>query len=310
MADALHILGSSGLIGAAIAARLAARRPRLLGRGAGMDMPLDLSDMAALQAGLFPGGGALVHAAGVTDEEFASDISAAWQRSALGSKALIAAAKAAGVTRVVYVSTAHVYGPLEGEIDEARPINPMNDYALAHYAAEQWFRRAARVDGMDVLILRPCAVYGLPPDLTRFKRWSLIPFSFPRELLEHGAITLKSDGSQRRNFVSASAIAAQVAAFLAEPALPGRCRVVNPVGPDDMTVLDFAEQCVALLAPLMPARGRVLRPEGKSAAGLGPAPLLYRSAYTSADARSTLDETIRALGARLRADLSVLTQKP
>ncbi len=300
MADALHILGASGLIGAAIAARLAAQQPRLLGRGDGMDARIDLADAKALQAGLFAGGGALVHAAGVTDEEFASDAAAAWQRSALGSKALIAAAKNAGVTRMVYVSTAHVYGPLEGEIDEARPVNPMNDYALAHYAAEQWFRRSARVDGMDVLILRPCAVYGLPPDLTRFKRWSLIPFSFPRELLEQGCITLKSDGSQRRNFVSAGAIAAQVAAFLAEPALPGRCRVVNPVGPDDMTVLDFAESCVALLAPLMPARGRVLRPDSKSA-GLGPAPLLYRSAYTSADARSTLEETIRALGARLRA---------
>lgn len=309
MADALHILGSSGLIGAAIAARLAAQQPRLLGRGDGMDARIDLADAKALQAGLFAGGGALVHAAGVTDEEFASDAAAAWQRSALGSKALIAAAKGAGVTRMVYISTAHVYGPLEGEIDEARPVNPMNDYALAHYAAEQWFRRAARVDGMDVLILRPCAVYGLPPDLTRFKRWSLIPFSFPRELLEQGCITLKSDGSQRRNFVSAGAIAAQVAAFLAEPALPGRCRVVNPVGPDDMTVLDFAEQCVALLAPLMPARGRVLRPP-PAASGLGPAPLLYRSAYTSADARSTLEETIRALGARLRADLSASTQKP
>lgn len=298
MPEALHILGASGLIGAAIAARLAAQQPHLLGRGAGMDTPLDLADLHALKAGLFADGGALVHAAGVTDEEFANDPAAAWQRSALGSKALIAAAKTDGVTRMVYISTAHVYGPLEGEIDEARPVNPMSDYALAHYTAEQWFRRAARVDGMDVLILRPCAVYGLPTDMTRFKRWSLIPFSFPRELLERGCITLKSDGSQRRNFVSASAIAAQVAGFLAEPALPGRCRVVNPVGPDDMSVLDFAERCVALLAPLMPARGRVERPQGSSAPG--PAPLLYRSAYTSAEARSTLDETIRALGARLR----------
>ncbi len=281
---AIHLLGASGLIGGAIAARLpAARRP---GRAA-LDLNAPRFDAAA-----FPDGGILVHAAGITDEEFAADPAAAWNRATRSSQALLEAALAAGIRRLVYISTAHVYGPLEGDITEMRAPNPLGDYALAHYATEQLCRRAALQHGLDVLILRPCAVYGLPPALDRFKRWSLIPFSFPRELHQSGRITLKSDGEQRRNFVSADSIAAEIAGFVAEPAQAGRCRVQNAIGADDMTVFAFAQHCVAWLAP---ENGRVERPEPKP--GPRPAPLAYRSRYTSAEPRSTLETTIRALAA-------------
>ncbi len=281
----IHLLGARGLIGGAIVEKLPVRA---LGRA-----DLDLSDTAKLKPEAFPGGGALVHAAGITDEEFAADPAAAWTRATRLTQILLDAALGAGIKRLIYISTAHVYGPLEGDMTEARPVNPIGDYALAHFTTEQLFRRAALQRGMDVLILRPCAVYGLPPELARFKRWSLIPFSFPRELLRDGKIVLKSDGEQRRNFVSAQAIAAEVAAFLASPAEPGRCRVQNAVGPDDMTVYAFAQHCIALLAP---EAGRVERPEPGQ--GPKPAPLAYRSRYTSAAPRSTLDSTIRALAAQ------------
>lgn len=285
MSAAIHILGATGLIGSAILAKLPwAYCP---GRA-----DLDLNDAARLAPSAFPNGGTLVHAAGITDEEFAADPAAAWARATRQTQALLDAAYSAGITRLIYISTAHVYGPLEGDITEARPVNPLGDYALAHYATEQLCRRAALQRGLDVLILRPCAVYGLPPDLGRFKRWSLIPFSFPRELRQTGRIVLKSDGEQRRNFVSAASIAAEAAAFVAAPAEPGRCRVQNAIGADDMTVYAFAQACIAWLAP---ESGRVERPAPKSTPQ--PAPLAYRSRYTSAEPRSTLETTIRALAA-------------
>jgi len=289
------LLGATGLIGSGIAGRLEGHPLRRLGR-AGAEATLDLC-AAEFDPGVFAGCDALVHAAGITDEDLAENPAQAWSRATAGTTRLLQAARSAGISRVVYVSSAHVYGPLEGDITEARPANPMGEYGLAHFAAEQLLRRAARSDGLDVLILRPCAVYGLLADPARFRRWSLIPFSFPRDLLRTGRIVLKSDGEQRRNFVSAEAIGAEVATFLADPALPGRCRVQNAVGADDMTVHAFAELCVHTLAPLMGAPGRVERPAPLP--GPKPAPLVYRSGYTSADTRSTLIDTIRALAASL-----------
>ncbi|MBP6819657.1 MAG: SDR family oxidoreductase [Ferrovibrio sp.] len=283
----VQILGAYGLIGSAILKKLPwATCPTRA--------DLDLNDAASIASADLTGN-TLVHAAGVTDEEFAADPAAAWLRATRLTQGLLEAATKAGIKRLVYISTAHVYGPLEGDITEARPVNPLGDYALAHYASEQLCRRAALQRGLDVLILRPCAVYGLLPDPARFKRWSLIPFSFPRELLQTGKIVLKSDGEQRRNFVSADAIAAEAAAFLASPAEPGRCRVQNAIGPDDMTVYAFAEHCIALLRP---GQGRVERPS--PTAGPKPAPLAYRSRYTSAEPHSTLDATIRALAAQIQ----------
>lgn len=292
----IALTGGSGLIGAAIAAALGGRARRC-GRSEADAVRLDLADPASLRAEIFAGCDALVHAAGITDEEFKHP-AAAWARSTVHTASLLDAARKAGVKRHVYISSAHVYGPLIGDITEARPANPLGDYAVAHYAAEQIFRREAELRGADVLILRPCAVYGLPPVLARFKRWSLIPFSFPRELVQTGRIVLKSDGEQRRNLVAADTIAGTVAAFLREPAASGRCRVQNPVGPDEETVFAFANRCVVLYEAETGAKGRVERPE--PGPGPRPAPLTYRSAYSSVGAASTLDVTIRALFARLR----------
>lgn len=291
------LLGASGLIGSAVAARLKPPHCRLYGRRGQGQEKLDLA-APGFPPDIFEGCDALVHAAGVTDEEFAADSAAAWQRATAGTSRLLQAARASGLRRLVYVSTAHVYGPLEGDITEARPANPLGDYGLAHFATEQLFRRAARLDGMDVLILRPCAVYGLPPDLAAFQRWSLIPFAFPRDLLTEGRIILKSDGEQRRNFVSTEAIAAEIMAFLAEPALPGRCRTQNVVGPDSLSVFAFAEYCRDLLAKLMGHPGQIERRPPSD--GPSPPALCYRSNYTPADPRSTLADTIHGLAIKIR----------
>lgn len=292
----IALTGGSGLIGAAIAAAQG-HGLRRCGRSEADAARLDLADPASLRPDVFAGCDTLIHAAGITDEEF-KDPAAAWARSTVHTASLLDAARKAGVKRYVYISSAHVYGPLVGDITEARPANPLGDYAVAHYAAEQLFRREAELRSADVLILRPCAVYGLPPDLARFRRWSLIPFSFPRELIQTGRIVLKSDGEQRRNLVSSDMIASAVAAFLRIPAEAGRCRVQNPVGPDEETVFAFANRCVALFQAEKGAEGRVERPEPGT--GPRPAPLTYRSAYSSVGAASTLDATIRALFARLR----------
>lgn len=241
------ILGANGLIGAAVAARLAPQAEIVrIGRAPGLDRVVDLAapDERLLRA--IDGAEHVVHCAGVTDEEFAADGAAAWRRAIEATRRLATYLTLTGVRRVVYVSTAHVYGPLAGPVSERSAPDPRSDYAIAHYAAEQILRRIGIPGG----VVRPCAVYGDPPDLQRFARWSLTPFAFPRMALERQDIRLASIGSQRRNFVAAEGVADCVAALLEEP---GSWRIVNPVGARTLSIREWAE-LVAARAALLTGR--------------------------------------------------------
>jgi UDP-glucose 4-epimerase len=275
MRPRIAVLGAGGLIGAAIAARLAPHaRVLRIGRSPGMDVVCDLAtpDESLLRA--IDAMDAVIHCAGVTDEEFAADASAAWRRGIDATRRLATYLSLAGVGRVVYVSTAHVYGPLVGPIGEHDAPDPRSDYAIAHFAAEQILRRTGIPGG----VVRPCAVFGDPTDLRRFTRWSLTPFAFPRSAVERGEIVLASPGTQRRNFVSVEGVAARVADLLDGP---DSWRVVNPVGASTLSIREWAELVAARAEALTGRPCRVAVPV--DAGGRGTAPFTYLSACADAD---------------------------
>ena len=271
----IAVLGAGGLIGSAVVARLA-RQARVLriGRGPGMDVVCDLAapDESLLRA--VDAVDAVIHCAGVTDEEFVADGAAAWRRAIDATRRLASFLPLAGVRRVVYVSTAHVYGPLVGPIGERDAPDPRSDYAIAHFAAEQILRRTGIPGG----VVRPCAVYGDPPDPRRFARWSLTPFAFPRSAVERGEIVLASHGSQRRNFVSAEGVAARVADLLDGA---DEWRVVNPVGANTLSIREWAGLVARRAEALTGRPCRIVLPGDP--AGDRMAPFVYLSAYAEAD---------------------------
>jgi UDP-glucose 4-epimerase len=288
LSGAVAVAGAGGLIGHAIAARLegAGRRILRIGRGAGCDVVADLCRPGALPADGLRGCEALVHAAGVTDEDFA-DPPRAWAKAREGAAALLAMARESGVTRIAYISSAHVYGPLQGRIDEATPARPASDYARAHLETESRFREG-RGDA-SLLLVRPCAVYGMPPCLERFARWSLIPFDFPRQALG-GRIALKSAGLQRRNFVPADGVAGLVARWL--DASAEAFTLANAPGEAEMSVYDFALMCARVASEATGRRCEVTRPEASGGAG---APFEYRSRVTGPLPGTPLEDHVRAL---------------
>lgn len=204
---------------------------------------------------------ALVHCAGVIDEEFVKSPREAFHRSIFGTEALLKKSVEAGIRVAVYFSSAHVYGKLEGEITEDTPVNPINDYAIAHTATEQIFKWYALKEGIKTLILRPNAVYGLPVYPDSFQRWQLIPFAFPKEAVQLQRITLKSSGSQKRNFICADDLAGYVCSFLRQAGKFDLFSVVNPVGPETLSVYNFALKCCNLYHKLTGNRCAVMRPE-------------------------------------------------
>ncbi len=236
--------GSTGLIGSSVTKRLRLSHDlHTLGRQQGLvDSVIDFNCTNKITKLRLPTSNCLIHCAGVIDEDFKIDPMSAYQRATLGAEALLNAAVASGVKKFVYISSTHVYGPQIGVVTEFSPVNPQSHYALAHYCTEQLFRRyAASCQGL-VVILRPNAVYGLPAHPSLFQRWSLIPFSFPREAKENGRITLKSSGLQRRNFVSTSAIA-DVIARCVDGDLDKEFGVINVLGAETESVYEFAQRC-------------------------------------------------------------------
>src|SRR2546427_809107 len=135
------ISGASGLIGGSVYQRLAATKNLVrLGRRSNCDLQVDFSRPETVRALDITGCEAIVHCAGIVDEDFKTDPAAAYLQNTLGLASLAQRAVACDVGRFVYFSSSHVYGSLVGRISEQSPVNPLSDYAIAHYAAEQVLR--------------------------------------------------------------------------------------------------------------------------------------------------------------------------
>jgi UDP-glucose 4-epimerase len=252
------LTGATGLIGSAVYAVLAQCHDVVrLGRNlAHCDYLLDLADPGNKP---LPPCDALVHCAGVVDEDFRD---ASLERGSLilkGADYLAKAASMAGAKRAVYLSSSHVYGRQENRLDEGCVANPLSYYALAHYCTEQLFKREFSGAKQATLILRPNAVYGFLPDIRRFNRWTLAPFSFPLEAWARKTITLKSAGTQKRNFVSSLSIAQIIADWLEEP-LTAQAAICHPIGGVTETIYAFAQRCVRVAAGITALDYDVKRP--------------------------------------------------
>lgn len=236
----------------------------------------------------------LVHCAGVVDEDFAHGPDLGFRMAVGGTEALVGAAVAAGASRLIYVSTAHVYGPMIGRKDERSPVDPRSDYALAHYASEQIFKRHVS-ESVAAVALRPCAVFGDLPDPAAFRRWSLIPFAFPREAVTKRQIAIRSSGQQRRNFVGTEDIAETVARWLAREVQGWS--VINPVGASSLSVVDFAHLCAAIASTFPNGQVKVSFQHDS-----GPSPgegFTYETLYDIARGRQDLKATTASLIAAL-----------
>lgn len=99
-----------------------------------------------------------------------------------GTRHVLEAATAAGVDRVVHLSTIDVYGPATGEVDERTPLRRAGaEYGDAKVEAEAICREFVG-RGLAVVILRPTIVYGPFSDswtLEFVERLQSRPWPFP-----------------------------------------------------------------------------------------------------------------------------------
>jgi UDP-glucose 4-epimerase len=112
---------------------------------------------------------------------------------------LLAAARSAGVRRVVYAASSSAYGdtPTLPKHEEMLP-NPISPYAVAKLAGEYYMRSFARVYGMETVSLRYFNVFGPYQDPT--SQYSGVLALFCSKMLAGQTPTIFGDGSTSRDF--------------------------------------------------------------------------------------------------------------
>ena len=175
------VTGGSGFTGGALVKHLLSegykvraiyRDPAKVAPAEGLTViPGDINDKAAL-AKLVEGCDTVFHIAAM----YRSDGLPAeyMQVNYQGTLDVLDAAKTAGVRRFVVTSTIGVHGSVkETPSDENAPFVPMDVYQESKLKAELAARAEGEKGEIEVVVIRPCGIYG-PGDMRMFKIFSML----------------------------------------------------------------------------------------------------------------------------------------
>src|SRR2546423_643976 len=153
-----------------------------------------------------------------------------------GTLAVLEAARANGVRRVVLASSAAVYGraPMV-PLSEGTPLAPLSPYALHKRMAEDYARLYAELYGLETVALRYFNVFG--PRQNPASPYCGVIARFVDAARNGRPVTITGDGTQTRDFVFVADVArANVAALTTE--LSGH-HIVNVARGRETSLLDL-----------------------------------------------------------------------
>jgi len=188
----------------------------------------------------------VAHLAGVNAPDSAADPVMAYEFNVVSTARLVQAAIQAGVRRMLYLSTAHVYGsPLQGEISERLCPIPVHPYAISHRAAEDIVRAAHVAGKMECIAVRVSNAFGAPTHAA-VNCWMLVVNDLCRQAVVDRQLLLNSSGKQFRDFVPMQVTCAAMAHLLEVPVTALGDGLFNLGGNWSVSVLDVAERIAAL----------------------------------------------------------------
>ncbi len=207
------VTGGAGFIGSNIARQLARSGASVIvldnfssGHRANL---APLSDVAVAEGdvrdatdvrGAMKGADVVFHlAASVGNARSVDDPIADSQINVLGTLNVLLAARAAGVRRVVYSSSAGIFGALKQlPIREDHPVEPDSPYGASKLAGEKHCLVFTKLFGLQTVALRYFNVYG--PNQRYDAYGNVIPI-FVHRVLHRQPLVIFGDGDQTRDFV-------------------------------------------------------------------------------------------------------------
>ena len=243
------VTGANGYVGEFIVAALRSVGYRVLlgGRFPGADVFIDLDKPELIEQLQLPERIAVcVHGAAANEVACRQAPYRAIAQNILGTRAMLAACARQGVERFVYLSTWMVLGTQPGVLDEDVMGQPVDDYGLSHWQAEQYvdaYSRNGRIAGTSV---RLSNVFGPPADWTHFSRWTLAPFDFCRQAVSDGKIVLRTSGKQKRDFISGKYVGQRIVDLMSGTP-PPRIHLAGA----HVSILDWAVRVREIAGPML-----------------------------------------------------------
>ncbi len=158
----------------------------------------------------------VVHLAGMVTTPFADHTPHLFeQNNHWGTSSLMTAIEQSEVKRIIYLSTATVYGNVDEPVCESHVPNPETFYCVSKYQAERQFQRI--VDDRQVYILRSGNVYGYNSSM----RMDAFINKFMFEGHFNNRIKVTGSGGQMRPVIHVDKLAQAVIHLLESTIAPG-----------------------------------------------------------------------------------------
>jgi UDP-glucuronate 4-epimerase len=298
--QSILVTGAYGLIGHAVVERLRAG-DRTVVASDQLERPPDDASFQAVPlkiAGIdilceFLGAhriGTIVHAAGISGPMLARDDPyQIFQVNVGGTLDLFEAARRVGIRRVVFLSSASVYGrTADLAVDEAMPLDSRGAYGASKICAESVARAYAAQHGLEAVILRPSWVYGPR------RRTDCVIRTMISDVLEGRPTHLAYGRGFPRQFVHVDDVASAVMAAVCQPTASGR---IFNISDGVRRTLDEVARLVGSILP--DARITIAEGDAPDDEYLGPLELTNAALHLDWHPRTSLDSGIRSYAAYL-----------
>ena len=154
-----------------------------------------------------------------------------------GTASLISAAEAAGVKRIIFASSAAIYGDCEQiPVSEQAPLIPQSPYAVSKIIGEEMFRKAE----IESCSLRFFNVYG-PGQSSEGGYAAVIP-AFKKAIELGKECTIFGDGTQVRDFIHVHDLVRIISLALDIDRLPSEMNIASGKGTSLLELIEILKE--------------------------------------------------------------------